>query len=60
MQIRGAPSIHTHFIEYCSLIFIMVKISTKEIGAMAGKKMMLEKVRDLKSELMSVSRVCGV
>ena len=38
----------------------MVKISTKEIGAMAGKKMMLEKVRDLKSELMSVSRVCGV
>ena len=39
----------------------MVKISTKEIGAMSGKKMMLEKVRDLKGELMSVShfwRMC--
>ena len=39
----------------CYLCVVMVKLSTKAIGAMAGKKEMLKKVVELKGELMNVS-----
>lgn len=61
VRLRLVAHPHTEYIIFAPNFFIMVKISTKEIGAMSGKKMMLEKVRDLKGELMSVShfwRMC--